>query len=165
MIKDAEGCRLEVYKCPANKSTIGFGHLLREGEKLDRVTLAQAEELLKKDIKRVAIKPLKGLIEKGSLTQNQYDAVVSLVFNVGPGDKNTKELDFATSKTLRLIQNFAKNKASMTQEQLVQFEIDLRREWSEFCKGGDKVLPGLIKRRQKELDLFFGHPAPSKKDK
>ena len=163
-IKDAKG-RHKVYICPAGKETIGYGHLVLPGENYkDGLTDAQAEALLQQDIQRVATDPLKGLIEKGWLTQNQYDAIVSLVFNVGPGDKNSRKKSFATSNTLKLIQNFAKNKASMTQEELVQFEIDLRRAWSEFCTGGNKVLPGLEKRRQQELDLFFGHPAP-KKDK
>ena len=171
LIKNAEGCikdaegRHKVYICPAGKETIGYGHLVLSGENYKAgLTDAQAEALLQQDIQRVATDPLKGLIKDGWLTQNQYDAIVSLVFNVGPGDKNSEALDFATSDTLKLIQNFAENKASMTQEELVQFEIDLRREWSEFCTGGNKVLPGLEKRRQQELDLFFGHPAP-KKDK
>lgn len=82
-IKKEEGLRLNVYKCSVGKNTIGYGHVLLPHETFTTITEAQADTLLRKD---VAVS--EATINKGvsvALTQNQFDALVSLAFNWGGG--------------------------------------------------------------------------------
>ena len=68
------------------------------------------------------------------LTQNQYDALVCLLYNIGPPT-------FSESKLLKMINSQNKN--------------GIIKEWREFQMYRGKVSPGLIRRRKEELDLFF----------
>jgi RHS repeat-associated protein len=64
--------------------TIGYGHKIRPGEDFSKgITKAQALELLQHDVQRAVSAVNAGL--KVSVTQNQFDALVSLAFNAGPG--------------------------------------------------------------------------------
>lgn len=49
-IKQHEGLKLEPYICPGGHKTIGYGHLIRRGEKFSRITKEQAERILYKDL-------------------------------------------------------------------------------------------------------------------
>ena len=79
-----EGCVLSQYICPAGKPTIGYGHVVLPGEKFPaKITKEEAAELLKKDVARFEL-----AIEKhitAQLNQNQFDALVCFLFNVGEG--------------------------------------------------------------------------------
>jgi GH24 family phage-related lysozyme (muramidase) len=83
LIRQCEGCKLEVYKDVAGLPTIGIGHLIKPGEKFDKLTQEQAEELLRRDLAPV-VKDLKELI-KVQLNDNQFSALVSLAYNIGVG--------------------------------------------------------------------------------
>lgn len=82
LIKRFEALRLEAYLCPAGERTIGWGHTagVQPGQ---RITATEAEELLRKDIEQVE-KDLERVI-RVSLTQGEYDALVSLCFNLKGG--------------------------------------------------------------------------------
>ena len=91
LIKQFEGCRLTAYQCSAGVWTIGYGHTagVHKGMK---ITQAQANAFLKQDIAKFekyvnnpAYVPITEI-----LNQNQFDALVSFTFNLGPG--NTKKL-------------------------------------------------------------------------
>lgn len=70
------------YKCSAGKDTIGWGHVIKPTDNIkEPITIAQAEELLKNDIKWAEEAINKNV--KVMLTQNQFDALVCLVFNIG----------------------------------------------------------------------------------
>ena len=76
LIKSFEGMKLKAYKCPADVWTIGYGHTagVKWGDVL--ANEKEAEGLLKMDLiiyERAVIKAL-----KVAVTQNQYDALVSL---------------------------------------------------------------------------------------
>ncbi len=80
LIESFEGFRAKSYLLKSGRYTIGFGHVAtaREGMQLTR---EQAEDLLKWDIK-----PIEDFIRQSSytpLTQSQFDALVSFVFNIG----------------------------------------------------------------------------------
>ncbi len=131
-IKESEGLRLEAYKDPGDGTlTIGWGHTsgVKEG---DRITQAQAERFLQEDI-RIVEDELKrqGL----ALNQNQIDALVSLIFNIGIPQ-------FRTSTILKRI------KANPC-------DPDIRHQFSRWKYAGGKILPGLIRRRKEEADLYF----------
>ena len=70
------------YKCSAGKDTIGWGHVIKSIDNIkEPITATQAEELLQNDIKWAEKAVNKNV--KVTLTQNQFDALVCLVFNIG----------------------------------------------------------------------------------
>ena len=86
LIKHLEGCETKAYQCSANVWTIGYGHTrgVREG---DEITEDKAEYLLLEDLKH-----FEGYVDRlveVSLNQDQFDALVSWTFNLGP--TNLKE--------------------------------------------------------------------------
>lgn len=79
LIKKFEGCKLTAYLCPAGVWTIGYGHT--EGvKKGDKITQDKAEELLKQDLSKFE----DALNSYGfAISQNQFDALISFIFNIG----------------------------------------------------------------------------------
>lgn len=114
--------------------TIGYGHTGPDVTIGLYISEARALEILKKDLK-VAERGVQRLVRVG-LTQTQFDALVSFVFNVG-------ETQFARSTLLRKINA----KASVAQIQ-AQF-----RRW---VYDNGKELPGLVRRRNAEAALWTG---------
>lgn len=88
--------------------TIGYGHLCRPGEAehyKGGITGAEAEELLWHDL--AAPENAVRTLVQCPLTQNEYDALVSLVFNIGPGPRG-----FSGSTLLKFLNTFAKDAAA-----------------------------------------------------
>lgn len=134
LIKSFEGLRLSACRCPAGRLTIGYGHTSNVTEGM-AVTEAQAERLLKQDIcfAEIAVDML------GKLTQNQYDALVSFVFNIG-------NRAFSNSRLRRyVIEN--PNDPVIRHEFLRWVHITV--------KGKKQVSKGLQNRRQAESNLYF----------
>lgn len=131
LIKRNEGLRLKAYRCPGGVWTIGYGHTsgVKDG---DVITKEQAEELLKKDIKEIEYK-LNSL--NLNLTQNQFDALVSFIFNVGWSN-------FKSSTLLKKIR-------------INPDDPSIRYEFSRWVFANGKKLNGLIKRRNEEANLYF----------
>ena len=130
-IKKEEGLVLNAYLCPANVWTIGYGHT-NGVKKGDKITEEQAEDFLINDLlysERIVNKMV-----KVKLNQNQYDALVSFVFNVGSGN-------FINSTLLK------KLNAGVNSDEIC---VELRR-WI-FSKG--RKLPVLVARRQRECELY-----------
>ena len=82
LIKRWEGLRLEAYLCSANVWTIGYGHT-RTAKPGMKITEKRANELLREDVRK--FENLINRIVTVSLTQNQFNALVSWAFNVGEG--------------------------------------------------------------------------------
>lgn len=134
LIKSFEGLRLTAYRCTAGILTIGYGHTSQVTEDM-AITEAQAEKLLKQDIyfAELAVDML------GKLTQNQYDALVSFVFNVG-------NRAFSSSRLRRyVIEN--PNDPAIRQEFLRWIYITV--------KGKKQISQGLQNRRNAESNLYF----------
>lgn len=85
-IKQHEGLSLEAYKDIAGVLTIGYGHTGADVFVGQRIALDQAHDLLVEDV-REAEDAINRLVKK-PLKQNQFDALVSFVFNVGAGAFN-----------------------------------------------------------------------------
>ena len=153
-----EGCRNKPYLCPAHIWTIGYGHVLyQEQIKLPMVRvdgkdipMIRKEMPLKPEDSRVWSKEeIEKLFaddvasfERGVLRlvpgvagrQGAFDALVSISFNFGLGNLQRS--------TIRMKAN--------------------RGDWEgaaaafmDWTKGGGKVLPGLVKRREAERALFL----------
>lgn len=84
-IKAKEVLRLKVYPDQAGHPTIGWGHKLRKHEigKLKVITVEQAELLFDADISPTEI--YINATAQITLSQNQFDALVALTFNIGIG--------------------------------------------------------------------------------
>ena len=84
LIKHFEGCRLTAYKCPAGRLTIGVGHTGQvNGQPIKEglvITRQQADDLLKQDLK--AFEDGVSKLLHVQVTQNQFDAMISLAFNI-----------------------------------------------------------------------------------
>ncbi|MGH6989726.1 MAG: lysozyme [Stellaceae bacterium] len=79
-----EGFRAHVYRDAAGNPTIGYGHLLREGEGFrDGIFEGAARELLRRDASG-AESAIRNDVAT-ALNQHQFDALVSFTFNVGAG--------------------------------------------------------------------------------
>ncbi len=82
-IKEHEGLRLKRYKDPKGNWTIGYGHLIRPGEKLTRITKAQAEDLLDQDIRIARADATDIFPDFGGFSQTRREVLVELLFNMG----------------------------------------------------------------------------------
>lgn len=140
MIKTFEGLRLRAYKCTAGKWTIGYGHTagVKEG---DIITQAQADMFLRNDL--AWSEDCVNNSVKVELKQPMYDALVSLVFNIGAGA-------FEKSTILRKLNE--KN------------YIGAADEFGRWVHSGGKVVNGLIERRKKEKDMFISEGFPDGKE-
>ena len=83
-LKEFEGLRLEAYVCAGGKLTIGYGHTkgVRVGQKIDKET---ANKLLQDDVEYVEQFLAKEPYAE-DITQGQWDALVSFIFNLGVGN-------------------------------------------------------------------------------
>lgn len=139
-----EGLRTKLYNDPAGHCTIGIGHLVHRGncngnepaEFKRSITRPRAYALLQSDARRMeaAVNRL-GV----PLKQNQFDALVSFTYNVGPGW--TRESGLRNALLQRRYR-------------------DVPRELMKWVKAGGKVLWGLVRRRKAEGSLFASGYAP-----
>lgn len=134
LIKKFEGIRLAAYICPAGVLTIGYGHTGPDVKSGMRITEEQAEKLLWADTES-AQQTVSSFVNV-KLNQNEYDALVSFTFNVGP-------TAFVNSTLLRLLNHGAERKV-------------VAGEFGRWVKAGnDKPVPGLVRRREEEKKLFL----------
>ena len=143
-----EGIRYKPYRCPARLWTVGVGHVLypeqgklpidqRDGFALrpqDNRAFSKDEvdAILKFDLQRFE----RGVLSfcPVVLSQGMFDGLVSFSFNVGLG-------------TLQ--------RSTLRQKLLRGDKTGAGEEFLKYTKGGGKVLPGLVKRRQDERALFL----------
>lgn len=142
-----EGTELKIYKDSASYPTIGVGHLLTKDELssgeimingqpvsfLEGITQHEALDLLEQDL-RIAEQAVNDGV-KVPLNQNQFDALVSFVFNVGTGA-------FKNSTLLK----------RLNEGDYDEVPAQLRR----WVRSGKRIINGLINRREKEIKLWNG---------
>ena len=140
IIKRWEGVKLVAYFCPANVPTIGIGHT-RTVTRADvhaqrRITVEEAERLLSEDLATFE----RGVLRLCTLppNQNQFDAFVSLAFNIGLGA-------FERSTALRRHNEGDFDAAAGAIEM-----------WNKATVNGKRVvLRGLVARRADEKALYL----------
>lgn len=133
LIKRSEGLRLEAYRCPAGVLTIGYGCTtnVRTGMV---ITPGEAERRLLADLRRFE-QGVSVLTEGVPTTENQFSALVSLAYNIGLAN-------LATSTLIK--KHRAKDYAGAADQFL---------RWN---RAGKRVLPGLVKRRAAEREIYLG---------
>ena len=132
LIKKFEGCELEAYQCSAGVWTIGYGHTKDVVEGMT-ISKEEAEQMLVDELHEY-----ENYINEYvnvALSQNQFDALVSWVYNLGPA--NLK------ASTMLKVLNSGKYE-------------DVPAQIKRWNKAGGKVLEGLIRRREAEACLFKG---------
>ena len=134
IIKRFEGLQLKAYKCPAGKYTIGWGHI--DKVKASSVaTVEECEEFLRQDLRAVHTAIDRYVVVP--LTQNQYDALASFVFNLGAGN-------FLKSTMLKKLNS---GRYDEVPEQIMR--------WNKARVAGElRPLKGLTRRRAAEAALF-----------
>ncbi len=131
LTEQSEGLHLKAYQDSVGVWTIGYGHTGPDVHAGLTITQEQASDLLLQDV-GTAVATVNRLVTV-PLTQNQFDALVDFVFNLGSGN-------FAKSTLLRELN------AGNTAAAAAQFLV-----WN---RAGGVVLPGLTRRRQAEAELF-----------
>lgn len=139
MIKRFEGFSPTIYTCPAGYPTIGYGHVVLAHEREQfaaGLTPAEATELLRKDV-RIAERAVLRLVSV-SLTDGQFDALVSFTFNLGAGALQRSTL---------------RRKVNRGEHESVLAEL-MKWVWA-----AGKRMPGLVRRRKAEaLAYAYGTP-------
>lgn len=138
LIKFFEGCKLEAYKCPAGKWTIGIGATyypdgtpVKKGDKLKSVE--EAEELLK-----LMLKSYEDSVDRlvtSKINPYQRDALVSFTYNLGA-------YNLGRSTLLKKV-NVNPNDST------------IKDEFVKWVNSGGKFLKGLLNRRKAEVELYF----------
>lgn len=131
LIKSSEGCRLKAYRCQAGVLTIGYGHTGPDVFEGQEITQEEADTLLRLDLAR-----FEAAVNKAchTVSQCQFDACVSLCYNIGPGA-------FAKSSVVRL-----HNEGKCG---------DAAQAFMLWNKAAGKVSRGLQARRAKESALYL----------
>lgn len=126
LIKKYEGCRLVAYKCPTGVWTIGYGHTLGVRSH-DVISQERAEQFLIQDLEKY-----ENIVNKVDSvyhwTQNEFDALVSFAYNVG--------------NIIGLTGYYKRSKEQISNAIYL------------YNKANGRTLPGLVKRRKEEHDLF-----------
>jgi len=137
IIRKYEGLKLRAYICPSGLPTIGYGATFyMNGSRVqigDVITIDHADKLLHFQVKLFADEVQRTV--KVKLNENQLGALVSFCFNVGGA---------AFGKST-LAKKVNANPSDST----------IRNEFMRWTRGGGKVLPGLVKRREEEANLYY----------
>jgi lysozyme len=137
IIRKYEGLKLRAYICPSGLPTIGYGATFyMNGSRVqigDVITIDHADKLLHFQVKLFAEEVRRTI--KSNINDNQLGALVSFCFNVGGA---------AFSKST-LARKVNANPSDST----------IRNEFMRWTRGGGKVLPGLVKRREEEANLYY----------
>lgn len=134
ILKNFEGVHLTAYQCQAGIWTIGWGHTngVKRG---DQITISQAEKFLNADL--IYFENAVNQLVRVELNQNQFDALICLVFNIGI----TK---FSTSTLLKKLNSG--DYAGASNQFLVWNKITVNNE--------QQISNGLVSRRKTEKLLF-----------
>jgi GH24 family phage-related lysozyme (muramidase) len=137
LIKEFEGCKLKAYQCPAGIWTIGIGST-HYG---DGTPVTKNRTLPNEGAAIALLAATIGQYEKAvnatgvELTQNEYDALVCLCYNIGAGN-------FFKSTLVKML------KAG-------DDKAEIAKQFLRWDKAGGKPLAGLTRRRNAEAELFL----------
>jgi lysozyme len=134
LIKRFESFAPKIYICPAGYPTIGYGHVVKAQERSlfsDGIDDAQAIELLEKDVASAERAVLRFITV--SLTDGQFDALVSFTFNLGSG---------------------ALQRSTLRRKVNREEHADVPAEFMKWVWAGGRKLKGLMKRRAAEAGIY-----------
>lgn len=138
LIKEFEGFRNTPYYCPAHIVTCGYGSThYEDGTKILITDNQISEERAIKMLQHDLINSEQALIKliKSDINQNQFDALIDFVYNLGVGSLSGSTL----------LKKVNANPSDVT----------IGIEFMKWVYADGKQLPGLIKRRDAEVKLYF----------
>lgn len=158
IIEQFEGRRAKLYDDTTGKTiarardakgnpSIGVGHLISKNDtRYDGVTLTDAEidALLDTDLAE-SERRINTIRDKVALNQNQFDALVSFVFNVGPGKKGVKDGLFELKRG---------GPSTLYRKVIGADYSGAANEFGKWIHAGGVALDGLRARRTVEASLF-----------
>ena len=139
-IKQYEGCIDHVYLDPIGLPSLGVGHLMSPHELSQWPVGTEIANDLIDSILRDDLKEAEECVTSNvtwDISQNMFDSLVSFVFNIGCG---------------------AFKKSTLLKKLNLGLVEDAANEFLRWNRAGQKVLPGLVKRREAERDLFLTQP-------
>lgn len=131
-IKKFEGFSSKAYICPAGIKTIGYGHVVNIKEHFDIINEEIAEQILIKDISKAQQAVISNIYTE--LTQEQFVALTSFTFNLG----------YAALQRSTLRQKVNRNEHFQVPKELMR-----------WVYSSGKILPGLVRRREAEAELYM----------
>lgn len=147
LIKECEGFRAAAYLCSAGVPTIGYGSTRVSGIKVklgDVISRAKAEVQLLDDI--TTFEKIVNSNVKTEMTQGMFDALVSIVYNVGPGVRGQKD---------GIIVLKSGEPSTLLKKVNLPDKVGAGLEFLKWTRAAGVVVRGLFKRRSLELDLFL----------
>lgn len=134
LIKQFEGFKPEPYMCAGGYLTIGYGHKILPSDRYKKITEEKATIILKKDLLPAERSVIKYITNY--LSDDQFVALVSFTFNLGAS---------------------ALQRSSLRQKINYGLYEDAAKEFIKWIYAGGKKLPGLVKRRKTEKELFLSY--------
>lgn len=144
-IQAREALRLTAYPDVKGVPTIGYGTTVYPGGKSvkigDKCTKQQAEDYFTHDSIEFENAVNDHVLTISLLTQNQFNALVSLTYNIG-------ENGFADSTICKVVNSAKRNDVNVVSDAFLR--------WIKIRKDGKLiVVDGLVTRRKKEIELYF----------
>jgi len=138
LIKKYEGFRATPYKCPSSINTVGYGSTYYEDGTKVKLTDAPISEARATSLLMALLVSFERAVDSyciDTINQSQFDALCSFAYNCGVGNL----------KSSTLLKKVNVNPDNPT----------IKDEFLKWTKGGGKTLPGLIRRRTEEAQLYF----------
>ncbi len=149
LIKYWEGVRLKAYKAHPSEEywTIGYGHYGSDVYEGMEITAEQADAYFEQDIAQFEVEARR-VNEKYGLNanQNQFDALVSLAYNFGPG--------WVEANTGWRLARYIKSNFRDSYGNPIP-DLEIADAFAVLCSAGGEILPGLVKRRINEAEIFL----------
>lgn len=130
-VPKANPVRAHPYICPAGYWTIGYGHLCEPTH--PPITETEAEVYLARDLQTALAATLRYCPVLAAEPEGRLSAIVDFTFNLGAGRLQTSTL-----------------RRRINQRDWSEAAIQLRK----WVYGGGKVLPGLLIRREVEIEYL-----------
>ena len=138
IIKKYEGFSSKPYLCPAKVPTIGYGSTYYEDGSKVKLTDSPITQERATDLLEALLVSFERAVDSyciDTINQSQFDALCSFAYNCGVGNL----------KSSTLLKKVNVNPDNPT----------IKDEFLKWTKGGGKTLPGLIRRRTEEAQLYF----------
>lgn len=135
LIQSFEGCRLQAYPDPGTGGdpwTVGYGHTGPDVQTGMIITQEMADDYLRQDVEKFE-KCVNNAVSD-DITQGQFDALVCFAFNVGCA---------------------ALGKSTLLRHVNAGDDDLAAKEFLRWDKAGGRVMAGLTRRRQAEMELFL----------
>lgn len=149
LIKYWEGVKLKAYKAHPSEEywTIGYGHYGSDVYEGMEITAEQADAYFEQDIAQFEA-AARRINEKYGLNanQNQFDALVSLAYNFGPG--------WVEANTGWRLARYIKSNFRDSYGNPIP-DLEIADAFAVLCSAGGEILPGLVKRRINEAEIFL----------